>query len=85
MLVRQDIERIVPVAVNFLGQPEPVVRTILQDKNERFSTDKLMPTLDELNDMQNYLTDTVTKPAISGKIDMEQFVDLRFAQTAGAK
>jgi len=84
-LIRQDIERIIPIATNFLNQPEPVVRTILEDKNERFSTDKLMPNLVELDEMQNYLLNTVTVPSLSGKIDMGQFVDLRFAQTAGAK
>jgi NitT/TauT family transport system substrate-binding protein len=84
-VVRQDIEKTIPVAMNFLNQPEPVVRAIMEDKNERFSTERLMPKLDELEEIQNYLIDTVTIPALSGKIEMDKFVDLRFAQAAGAK
>lgn len=73
------------VAMNFLGQDEAVVRAILEDTNQRVSTDKLMPNLQELEEIQNYLIDKVSVPAISGKIDIEKFVDLRFAKAAGAK
>ena len=83
--VKSNISETISTAVSFLGQDEAVIRTILEDPNERVSTDKLMPCLKELDDMQNYLTDTVTLPAISGKIDMEQFVDLKFATAAGAR
>lgn len=85
MQVKTDKKWSIRVAMDFLNQPEDVVKAILEDTNERFSTDKLMPSLEELDAAQNYLVDTVDIPAISGKIDMEKFVDLSFAKAAGAK
>lgn len=81
--VKTQLEDTIQIATKFLSQPEDVVRTILED--DRVSTDKLMPSLEELNHMQDYLIDTVTVKSISGKVDMDKFVDLRFAQAAGAK
>ncbi|MCL2398842.1 MAG: ABC transporter substrate-binding protein [Defluviitaleaceae bacterium] len=83
--VKSDKENTIKTAVSFMKQPEEVVRAILEDPSERFTADRLMPTLEELDAAQNYLIDTVSMPAISGKIDMSKFVDLSFAQAAGAK
>jgi len=83
--VKSDKEGTLKTALAFLNQPEDVVKAILDDPKERVTTDKLMPTLEELDAAQNYLIDTVSIPAISGKIDMEKFVDLSFAKAAGAK
>jgi len=81
--VKTQLEDTIKIAVDFLEQTEDVVRTVLAD--DRVSTDKLMPTMEELEAAQQYLIDTVSIPAISGKIDMEKFVDLRFAKAAGAQ
>ena len=75
----------VKTAVPFLSQTEDVVKAVLEDPRGRVSTDKLMPVLSEFEEMQNYLIDTVTAPSLSGKIDVDKFVDLRFAAAAGAK
>jgi len=83
--VKSDIENTIKIATSFLEQEESVVRAILEDPNERVTADKLLPNLDELVEIQNYLIDSVSMPAISGKIDMEKFVDLRFAIAAGAQ
>jgi len=83
--VKGDMEGTIQTAVSFLNQPEEIVRSILTDPNERFTADKLLPTLEELDAAQNYLIDTVSLPALSGKIDMSKFVDLSFAQAAGAE
>ena len=83
--VKTHLEETIKTAVAFLGQKEEVIRTIMEDPKGRVSMDKLMPTLQELDEMQNYLVDTVTIPSISGKIDIDKFVDLRFAAAAGAK
>lgn len=88
LTVQNDREGAVPVisiATQFMNQPEAVVRAVLEDPNPRVSTDSLLPTLEELEAAQIYLTDTVNTPSISGKIDMEKFLDLRFAVAAGAK
>ena len=75
----------IKIAIPFLDQSEEVVRTVLADPHERVTTDRLLPVLEELDEAQKYLVDTVSIPAISGKIDMEKFVDLSFAKAAGAK
>jgi len=82
--VKANINDTIGIAKTFLNQEEAIVKAILTDPNERVTTDKLMPKLSELDDIQKYLIDTVSIPAISGKIDMEKFVDLRFATAAGA-
>jgi len=76
--VMSQLDKTIPVAMSFLNQSEEIVRTILEDPLGRVSTNQLVPTLEELDAMQHYLLDTVSRPAISGKIDMEKFVDLRF-------
>ena len=83
--IENDRAGAVPVATSFLNQSEAVVKAILTDPNARVTTDRLLPTLEELDAAQNYLIDTVTTPALSGKIDVSQFVDLQFATAAGAK
>ena len=83
--VKSDKENTIKTAISFLNQPEEVVRAILEDPNERVTMDRLLPDLAELDAAQNYLIDTVSVPAISGKIDMDKFVDLSFAKVAGAK
>ena len=82
--VKTDREGTIQTAISFLGQPETVVRNVLEDKNDRVSYENLLPTLEMLEEAQNYLIDTVSIPAISGKIDVEKFVDLSFAKAAGA-
>lgn len=81
--VKAQPEEAIKVAVEFLGQAEDVVRTVLE--GGRVSTDSLMPVLSEFEQMQDYLVDTVTTPSLSGKIDVGEFVDLSFAKAAGAK
>ena len=79
------LDESVKIAMDFLGQTEGVIRTILEDPKKRVSYDQLMPKVAELEYMQDYLMDTVTTPSLSGKIDAAKFLDLRFAEKAGAK
>ncbi|MCL1998847.1 MAG: ABC transporter substrate-binding protein [Turicibacter sp.] len=83
--VRADMANTIKIATSFLGQSEEIIKTILEDTKGRVTTDRLMPVLDELEAAQVYLTETVNVPAISGKIEMDKFVDLSFAKAAGAK
>ena len=85
LLVGNQKEVAVKLGSGFLNQEESVVRAILTDPNERVSTDKLMPNLEELEYMQTYLTETVSIPSLSAKIDVNAFVDLTYAKAAGAK
>ncbi len=45
-------------------------------------TDELLPNIDDLAKIQDYMYDTMK--LLSGKIDLDKFVDLRFAREAGA-
>jgi len=83
--VKNTRDVVVKIATPFLNQSEEVIRKVLEDPNERVSTDRLLPSLEELDAAQKYLVETVSTPAISGLIDMEKFVDLSFAKAAGAK
>lgn len=82
-LVHDKPDTAIKVGASFLNQDIAVMQTVLNNTNRRVSTDKLMPQLDDLEQMQNYLTGKVS--AMSGKIDLEKFVDLRFAKEAGAQ
>ena len=83
--VYNNLEDTIKTATEFLAQPEAVVRAILEDPNRRVSMDKLMPKAEEFAYMQDYLIDAVTTPSLSGKIDVNAFVDVSFAQAAGAE
>jgi len=83
--VYANVESTIKTAVDFLGQPEAVVSAILKDPNRRVSMDKLMPKAEEFTYIQNYLMDTVSTPALSGKINVDEFLDLSFATAAGAQ
>ncbi|MCL1884365.1 MAG: ABC transporter substrate-binding protein [Defluviitaleaceae bacterium] len=83
--VYTNVDSTIKTAVDFLGQPEDVVSAILKDSNRRVSMDKLMPKAEEFNYIQNYLMDTVSTPALSGKINVDEFLDLSFAKAAGAQ
>jgi NitT/TauT family transport system substrate-binding protein len=79
-----DVENSIQAAVEFLGQTEAVMRAVLTDPNHRVSMDKLMPKAEEFQFIQDYLIDTVDAPALSTKINVNDFLDLSFAKTAGA-
>jgi len=83
--VYANVDETIKIATAFLNQPEDVITAILKDSNQRVSMDSLMPKIDEFELMQDYLIDSVSTPALSGKIDVEKFVDLSFATKAGAK
>lgn len=70
------------VGATFLNQTFEVIHHVLTDPPDRLSTGDLMPIHDDFETIQNYLTTQVS--AMSGKIDLEKFIDLRFAKDAGA-
>jgi NitT/TauT family transport system substrate-binding protein len=74
----------IPIAQKFLGQPEEVVTRVLTQPVDRVKTDQLYPKLEDLDLIQTYLTQPSIN-ALSGKIDLEKFVDPQFAKAAGAK
>ena len=65
----------------FLNQSVEVVKRVLT--TDRIKTGELFPVLEDLATMQDYMHDQMG--IINSKIDLEAFVDTRFAREAGAK
>jgi NitT/TauT family transport system substrate-binding protein len=81
--VRLNVDHAIEVGSAFLGQNAEVMRTVLTDPREKVIYNEMMPALHDLDIMQNYMTGPIQ--AMSGKIDLEKFVDIQFARAAGAK
>lgn len=81
--VDRNPEGAAKLGAGFLGQTEEVVKRVLTDPADRITTDQLFPTIDDLAAMQDYMHDQMG--ILKSKIDLEKFVDTRFAQEAGAK
>ncbi len=82
-LIHDDIEESVNIGMQFLNQGYDVVHKVLSTPPDRIITNELFPIIDDLEIMQTYLTNNIS--AMSGKIDLEKFVDTSFAKAAGAK
>lgn len=70
------------IGSSFLGQSEDVVSRVLTEPADRVMTNELMPVVDDLAKIQDYMCDTMK--VLGGKIDLDRFVDTRFAKDAGA-
>jgi NitT/TauT family transport system substrate-binding protein len=70
------------IGARFLGQEKAVVKHVLTEPRGRVLTSELMPNLIDLDTIQTIMTQRIK--AMSDKIDLEKFADLRFAQNAGA-
>ncbi len=70
------------IGATFLGQTEEVVLKVLTEPVDRVMTNELMPVVDDLSKIQDYMCDTMN--VLKGKIDLDKFVDLQFAKEAGA-
>jgi NitT/TauT family transport system substrate-binding protein len=81
--IASDPAGAIPVGAAFLGQPEAVVRRVLTEPADRVKTDRLLPTLPDLDMIQTYMTEKIQ--AMSGKVDLEKLVDPQFAKAAGAR
>jgi NitT/TauT family transport system substrate-binding protein len=81
LLASQKPDVATKIGAAFLDQPEELVAKIID--NDTVKTTELLPVLDDLDKMQQYLTEV--KSAMSGKINLEKFVNLDFAKNAGAK
>lgn len=67
----------------FLNQKRQVMERVLVSKIQRIKTDELLPVIDDLAVIQDYMHGQMG--VISEKIDLEKFVDAGFAEQAGAK
>ncbi len=70
------------MGAEFLGQKEEVIKRVLLDPPDRITTDNLLPVLEDLELIQDYMHDNMG--VMKSKIDLEEFVDTSFAEAAGA-
>ena len=82
-LLEEKKDTAIKIGASFLNQDIEVMKMVLDAPVQKVSTRNLLPVLDELETMQDYLTSKVS--AMSGKIDLEKFVDMQFAKNAGAE
>lgn len=80
--VNNNQEETINIGARFLGQPEDVVRNVLSNPTDRVLTTELVPNIDDLSIIQDYMCDNMK--LLSGKIDLDKFVDVTFAKNAGA-
>lgn len=70
------------IGADFLGQPTDVIKRVLTEPKDRITTANLFPVLDDLAQIQDYMHDKMG--IMQDKIDLEAFVDTRFATDAKA-
>ena len=80
--VEADVETAIKVGAGFLSQEADVIREVLTNPPDKLSTTELMPQHTDFEKIQDYLTKNIS--AMSGKIDLEKFIDTQFAKSAGA-
>ncbi|GAB4481086.1 MAG: ABC transporter substrate-binding protein [Anaerolineales bacterium] len=76
-------EQAAQIGSNFLDQSFEVIKTVLTEPKDRVTYAELKPVIDDFEYMQSYLTNEIQ--AMSDKIDLEKFIDYRFAEEAKAQ
>jgi len=71
------------IGSKFLDQSLDVIKTVLTTPKDRVTYAELKPVIDDFEYMQSYLTTQIK--AMSDKIDLEKFIDYRFAEEAKAQ
>ena len=71
------------IGAEFLGQQVDVIKKVLTEPADRITTHELMPILEDLDEIQRYMSQKMT--AVKGLIDVDKFVDKKYAIAANAK
>jgi len=71
------------IGAQFLSQEKSVIHKVLTDPPDRIGTHELFPVLEDLDLIQKYMMDQMK--IMTSLIDLNKFVDTRFAKVAGAK
>ncbi len=68
---------------DFLSQDKDVIKKVLTDPPDRILTGELFPIKEDLDRIQKYMMDQMK--IMTSLVDLDKFVDTRFAEKAGAK
>jgi len=71
------------IGANFLSQDKEMIKNVLTNPPDRILTGELFPVIEDLDTIQKYMMDEMK--IMTNLIDLDKFVDTRFAQKAGAK
>lgn len=71
------------IGSTFLAQDEMLIRSVLSSPADRITASELFPRINDLIVIQDYMIHDMN--IMTSSIDMNAFVDTRFAKTAGAK
>ncbi|MCP4113961.1 MAG: ABC transporter substrate-binding protein [Desulfobacteraceae bacterium] len=71
------------IGAEFLSQDKAVIQRVLTEPADRIGTGELFPVLEDLDIIQKYMMDQMK--IMTSLVDLEKFVDTRFAKAAGAK
>ena len=80
--ISQNVDISSEIGSRFLKQNFDVVKSVLADPKGRVTMNELFPVVKDFEYIQNYMTGTIE--AMSQKIDLDTFIDTRFAKNAGA-
>jgi NitT/TauT family transport system substrate-binding protein len=75
-----DVDAAASIGAKFLNQDEGLIKSILTEPSDRIITNDLMPVPDDFDKMQNYMTEKMG--VLKDKIDLDTFIDTRFAKEA---
>ena len=67
----------------FLSQKKEVIKKVLTEPGDRITTGELFPIIDDFDLIQRYMMDKMN--IMTSLIDLDKFIDTRFAKQAGAK
>jgi len=81
--IERSVTTAAHIGASFLGQKTEVVKRVLTEPPDRITTAHLFPNIEDLGVIQDYMCDKMG--IMSDKIELEDFVDTRFAEAAGAK
>ncbi len=71
------------IGADFLSQDREIIQNVLTTPPDRILTGELFPQIEDLDTIQKYMMDEMK--IMTSLIDLEKFVDTRFAKAAGAK
>ncbi|WP_020587700.1 ABC transporter substrate-binding protein [Desulfobacter curvatus] len=71
------------IGADFFSQDKDIIRRVLTDPPDRILTGELYPQKEDLDVIQKYMMDEMN--IMTSLIDLDKFVDTRFADAAGAK
>ena len=81
--IEQNPDAAAKLGALFLGQTPEVIKRVLTEPVDRITTSELFPQKEDLAKIQDYMCDQMQ--VLKSKIDLDKFVDTRFAEKAMAK